>query len=169
MTFLFTSGAEAGATAAGAVIATLAMACLTEGAQLLGFSRISLPFLMGTMVSGRRDRAMVYGFMLYIAGGLVFSIFYALALDALRLSGAFAGAALGALHGLFLVSVFLPLLPHIHPRMATQYDGPTAARRLEPPGPFGLNYGRQTPIIAVGAQIVYGAILGIAHALATGG
>ena len=104
-------------------IATAAMTVLTEGAQLLGQSRMSLPFLFGTFVSGRRDRAMVYGFLLYSLGGLVFSFFYALAFDSIGYSSWWFGAGLGFVHGLFLIVVFLPLLPHVHPRMATEYDG----------------------------------------------
>jgi hypothetical protein len=138
------------------------MTTLTEGAQLLGFSRMSLPFLFGTAVTGRRDHAMIYGFTLYSVGGLLFSIFYALAFNAIGFATWWLGALLGLLHGLFLVMVMLPLMPHVHPRMASEYDGPTTTRRLEPPGPFGSNYGRRTPLITVLAQIAYGAILGAA-------
>jgi hypothetical protein len=143
-------------------IATAVMTTLTEGAQLLGFSRMSLPFLFGTAVTGRRDYAMIYGFTLYSIGGLLFSIFYALAFNAIGFATWWLGALLGLLHGLFLVMVMLPLMPHVHPRMASEYDGPTTTRRLEPPGPFGSNYGRRTPLITVLAQIAYGAILGAA-------
>jgi hypothetical protein len=32
---------------------------------------------------------------------------------------------------------------------------------LEPPGLFALNYGGATPLVALGAHIVYGAVLGL--------
>lgn len=67
---------------------------------------------------------------------------------------------LGALHGLFLLIVALLLLPHMHPRMATIDEGPTATRHLEPPGFMGLNYGYRTPLTTLLGQIVYGGILG---------
>lgn len=144
------------------IIATAVMTTLMEGAQLLGLSRMSLPFLFGTFATGRRDRAMVYGFALYSAGGLLFSLFYAIGFHTAGVASWWLGLLIGFAHGLFLITVFLPLLPHVHPRMASEYDGPTAHRRLEPPGPFGTNYGRSTPVVTVFALAVYGLILGAA-------
>jgi hypothetical protein len=31
---------------------------------------------------------------------------------------------------------------------------------LEPPGPFGLNYGRETIVFTLAAHVAYGALLG---------
>ena len=143
-------------------IATAVMSSLLEGSQLLGYSRISLPFLFGTFVTGRRDRAEIYGFVLYALGGLLFAWFYALAFTALGPATWWIGGLMGLGHGLFLVTVFLPLLPFVHPRMRTNYDGPASRPQLEPPGAFGLNYGRRTPAITILAQTAFGAILGAA-------
>jgi hypothetical protein len=55
----------------------------------------------------------------------------------------------------------LPLLPGLHPRMATERDGPTPTRQLQPPGFMGLHYGRQTPTVELIAHIAYGIILGV--------
>ena len=71
------------------------------------------------------------------------------------------GAVIGFCHGLFLVTVFLPLMPYAHPRMASSYDGPGELRMLEPPGAFGLNYGWGTPLATVFAQTLFGALLGL--------
>jgi hypothetical protein len=143
-------------------IATAAMSSLMEGSQLLGYSRISLPFLFGTFFTGRRDRAVILGFALYALGGLLFAGFYALAFVAIGRATWWLGGAMGLAHGIFLIAVFLPLLPFIHPRMRTDYDGPASRPQLEPPGAFGLNYGRRTPLITVLAQTAFGAILGAA-------
>jgi len=70
------------------------------------------------------------------------------------------GAAFGTLHGLVVLIALLPLLPGLHPRMASERRGPEPTRALEPPGFLGLNYGRRTPLVTVFAHIVYGAILG---------
>ncbi len=70
------------------------------------------------------------------------------------------GALLGLLQGLVVVVVVLPLLPSIHPRMATEDYGPTPTRQLEPPGFLGLNYGRRTPLITLFAHLCYGILLG---------
>jgi hypothetical protein len=144
------------------LIATAVMSSLLEGSHYLGLSRISLPFLFGTFVTGRRDRAVICGFLLYALGGLFFAWFYALALTAVGPATWWIGGLLGLANGAFLVAVFLPLLPYIHPRMRTDYDGPASRPQLEPPGPFGLNYGRRTPVITMAAQCVFGVIMGAA-------
>lgn len=149
--------------------ATAAMTTLMEGAQLFGLSRISLPFLFGTFVTPNRDRAMIYGFALYCLGGLLFAFLYTLAFESIGYGSWWLGMLIGFAHGLFLIAVFLPLLPHIHPRMATQYDAPTPRRRLEPPGAFGLNYGRRTPLVTVAAQTLFGTILGAAFSIVWNG
>ena len=160
------------AVAAWGLVASAVMATLLEGAQLLGLSRMSLPFLFGTFVTPNRRRALVTGWLAYLAGGWLFALLYALLLDSFGVAGIAATAALGLLaglaHGAFLVAVFLPLLPYVHPRLATDYDGPQSLGMIEPPGPFGLNYGTATPVVTLGAQALYGLILGTGLGAATG-
>jgi hypothetical protein len=60
----------------------------------------------------------------------------------------------------------MPLLPGLHPRMVSEYDGPTPNRRLQPPGFMALNYGRRTPVVAIVAHVMYGAIIGHFYRLA---
>jgi hypothetical protein len=52
----------------------------------------------------------------------------------------------------YVLVVAMPALPAIHPRMASEQDGPTPTRQLEPPGVMALNYGRRTPISVILAQ-----------------
>jgi hypothetical protein len=54
----------------------------------------------------------------------------------------------------------MPMLPFIHPRMASEYDGASAIRLLEPPGFMGLNYGYRTPATTLVGQAMYGTVLG---------
>lgn len=142
------------------LMASGAMATLLEMSRAWGISRMSLPFLFGAMASSRRDRIAIFGFAMYFAGGLLFAYGYALLFTSLGWATWWLGAIVGLLHGVFLLAVFLPSLPAIHPRMEAEYDGPIAKSRLEPPGFFGLNYGRRTPLVTLAAQAVYGAILG---------
>ena len=86
------------------IIATAGMTTLLEGAQLLGFSRMSLPFLFGTFVTDRRDRAMVYGFLLYSAGGLLFAFFYAAGFYTVGISSWWLGTIMG------LSSIVAPII-----------------------------------------------------------
>ncbi|CAN5256382.1 hypothetical protein BH24PSE2_BH24PSE2_08110 [soil metagenome] len=142
------------------LLATLGMSTIMHGSQGLGFSRLSLSFLAGTFVTGNRDLANVLGFFIYVVGGWIFAILYALVFCSVRHTSWWLGGILGLIHGILLLVVLLPLLPHAHPRMLTVFHGPTATRRLEPPGFLGLNYGYRTPLITIVSQLVYGIVLG---------
>ncbi len=142
-----------------ALVATCAMTTVLQGSQGLGLSRLSLPFLFGTIVTADRGRAVLVGSLMYLAGGWVFAILYFFLFASLGTSNVWIGAAFGALHGLFLL-VSLPAMAQIHPRIASEYDPPASEPKLEPPGPFGTNYGTRTPVTTMLAQVLYGAILG---------
>jgi hypothetical protein len=45
--------------------------------------------------------------------------------------------------------------------MASHRAGPSSTAVLEPPGLLALNYGIQTPAVAVVAHLVYGIVLGL--------
>jgi hypothetical protein len=141
-------------------IATAAMTGIMQGAQGLGLSRLSIPFMVGTMFSGRRRIATLVGVTLYVLGGWAFALLYFLALASLNLLTWWAGGLLGLLHGLILLVAALPLFPFIHPRMASDFDAPVARPLLEPPGFLALNYGGGTPITMLLAQGVYGMLIG---------
>lgn len=142
------------------LIATVAMTTILQGSQGLGLSRLSLPFLVGTFFTSNRDRATVIGFIVYAIGGWAFAMLYFLFFASIGVATWWLGAMLGFLHGLFLLAGALPLLPYAHPRMASEHDGPGTGYILEPPGFFGLNYGRRTPLTTLLGQVVYGATLG---------
>jgi len=142
------------------LLATVAMTTILEGSQGLGWSRLSLPFLAGTMFTGNRNRAMVIGFIVYTLGGWAFAMLYFLLFASIGIATWWLGALLGLLHGLFLLTCGLPLLPFAHPRMASEHEGPRRTYLIEPPGFFGLNYGRRTPLTTLLGQTVYGGTLG---------
>jgi hypothetical protein len=70
------------------------------------------------------------------------------------------GGGIGLVHGLAVLVALMPLLPGLHPRMASEHRGPEPTRGLEPPGFLALNYGHRTPLIAILAHVAYGVILG---------
>jgi hypothetical protein len=142
------------------LIATVAMTTILHGSQGLGLSRLSFPFLLGTLFTNNRNRAVVVGFIMYVIGGWLFALLYFLFFASVGLATWWFGALLGFLHGLFLLVCVLPLLPYVHPRMASELDGPEHPYILEPPGFMGLNYGRRTPITTLLGQTVYGLIMG---------
>jgi hypothetical protein len=142
------------------LIATVAMTTILTASQGLGWSRLSLPFLVGTIFTRQRGRAAALGFVVYVIGGWLFAMLYFLVFISVGVATWWLGALLGALHGIFLLVCALPLLPYAHPRMASEHDGPCRTYMLEPPGFLGLHYGAQTPLTLLVAQTVYGATLG---------
>ena len=141
--------------------ATVVLTTLTIAAQSLGLTRIDIPFIVGTMVTPDRDRAKVIGFGLHLFNGWVFAIVYALFFENVHSATWWFGALIGAVQGLVVVVVVLPLLPGVHPRMVSDFRGPEPTRLLEPPGYLATNYGRFTPLITILAHTIYGAILGL--------
>lgn len=141
------------------LIASAAMITILQGSQSLGLSRLNLPFLIGTIFTPQRHRAIAFGLLISLLAGWLAAFVYIFIFEAIGYVGWWLGGLIGLLHGVGLIAL-LQLLPHIHPRVASEYDGPTSARRIEPPGPFGLNYGPRTPLTTLLAQLVYGLILG---------
>ena len=140
--------------------ATVVLTTLTIGAQSLGLTRIDIPFIVGSMFTPDRDRAKVIGVALHMINGWGFAIVYALFFEYLREPTWWFGALMGAVQGVFVVAVLLPLLPGVHPRMVSDSRGPEPTRLLEPPGFLATNYGRKTPLVTVLVHALYGAILG---------
>lgn len=147
-------------------VATLLLTATLAASQLLGFTRMSLPFILGTMITADRSRAMVIGFAMHLVAGWLFALIYALVFQALCQATWWLGALGGLFHGLFVLIVLLPLLPEVHPRMATERQGPTPTRMLQPPAFLALHYGRSTPLATLIAHIAYGVILGAFYHLA---
>lgn len=145
--------------------ATLALTTIMSGSHGFGLTRISVPFLLGTMLTANRDRALVVGIGFHLANGWLFAAFYAALLEGMGRATWWLGAGIGVIHALFVLAVGMPLLPGLHPRMVSEYYGPTPNRRLQPPGFLALNYGKRTPIVTILAHVIYGAIIGGFYAL----
>ena len=141
-------------------VATAALSGVMFAAQRLGYSRLSLPFLLGTLFTGERSAANALGIVLYVLGGWLFGFVYYFIFAAIGHSGWLPGLAAGLVHGLVLLVMLLPLLPYVHPRMASEYEGPSRGRRLQPPGFLALSYGYRTPLTTLAAHALYGLILG---------
>ncbi|WP_198028271.1 hypothetical protein [Bradyrhizobium sp. WSM1743] len=142
------------------LIATVAMTSILEGSRGLGFSRLSLPFLIGAFFTRQRRWAVIVGFIVYTIGGWLFAFLYFLLFASVGMFTWWFGALVGVVHGLFLLVSALPLLPFVHPRMASEYHAASTTRVLEPPGFLAMNYGYHTPLTTLIGQTVYGATLG---------
>lgn len=151
---------QAGSLALWGFSATIVMTTIMTMGQEMRLSRMSIPFMLGTMVTADRDRAQLIGFVVHIVNGWIFALLYAFMFESWDQTGWTLGALIGGVHGLFVLTFLVPALPGIHPRMASERHGPTPTRQLQPPGFMGRNYGWRTPFIALLAHVVYGAILG---------
>lgn len=146
-------------------VATVALTTVMAGSQGLRITRMNLPYMLGSMFTPSRDRARLIGFGVHLVDGWIFSLGYVAVFNSWGRATWWAGAALGLLQALFVLTVIMPLLPAVHQRMASEDKGPTVTRQLEPPGFFALNYGYQTPVSVVLAHLIYGAILGAFYSL----
>jgi hypothetical protein len=141
-------------------VATVVLTAIMVGSQILGLSRMDLPLMLGTIFVESPDLARVVGFLIHLVNGQVFALLYAAAFALIGRATWWLGALFGLVHGLAALTVIVPLLPGVHPRMASERAGPELRTVLEPPGPLGLNYGRETPLFTLAAHAAYGALLG---------
>jgi hypothetical protein len=142
------------------LLATGLLTTLMRLGQGFGYSRIDVPFMLGTIFTPDRDRAKVVGSVVHFINGWVFSLLYALFFKGFGFASWWLGAVMGLSHGAFVLVFVLPLLPGGHPRMASEFSGPEPSRMLEPPGFLALNYGYQTPSITMIAHLAFGLVLG---------
>ncbi len=144
------------------LVATALLTSVLIVVQLLGFTRLDLPLILGSAVVADPDRARVVGFAVHLGFGQLFAAFYAAGFAALDRSAWWLGALFGLAHAVVALTVLVPLLPGVHPRMASERAGPDWLATLEPPGLLATNYGLATPLVTIAAHLVYGAALGLA-------
>jgi hypothetical protein len=101
------------------------------------------------------------GFGMHLAVGEGFALGYAAAFALLDTATWWLGALFGLIHVSVALTILVPLLPGVHPRMASHRAGPASTAVLEPPGLLGLNYGIETPAVAIVAHLVFGIALGL--------
>jgi hypothetical protein len=143
------------------LVATTALTAVMIAAQMAGLTRLDLPLLLGTIVTEDPDRARVAGFFIHLGIGEGFAFGYAASFALLDRATWWLGGLLGLLHAAVALTVLVPLLAGVHPRMASHRAGPASTAALEPPGLLGLNYGTQTPSVAAAAHVAYGIALGV--------
>jgi hypothetical protein len=146
-------------------VASLIVTAAMAAGHGLGLSRMSLPLMLGTMFTANRDRAGIVGFLAHLVLGWLLAAVYALAFESWNRASWWLGAGIGLVHALVVLVAVMPVLPNVHPRMASEHRGPEPTRELEPPGFMALNYGRRTPFITIVAHLLYGAVIGAFYRL----
>ena len=140
--------------------ATVVLTTIMTASKYLGFTRMDIPFLLGTLMTQNRNKASWVGFAAHLLMGWFFAFIYGAAFETSGTASWWFGATIGFVHAAFVLVAGLPVLNALHPRMARPFQGPTPTRQLEPPGFLALNYGKGTPAITFLAHLIYGAILG---------
>lgn len=155
-------------------LATVMMTLATELASLRGATSMpSMPLLLGAFVSGDYDLATAVGSAIhyFIVGTILNGVIYALAFSLVG-AGLLGAALLGMVHGA-LIGVGLGWLKRVHPRVvdgAAMGDGSISGDRGEvvfsDPGMFGVGWGDLTPLVLVGAYVIYSVFFAIVYSLA---
>jgi hypothetical protein len=140
-------------------VATIVLTVIVEYSRAAGFSRISFPYILGTMVTPDRRKAPLIGSVIHLGNGLVFAFGYALFFEMIGKATWWIGALLGVVQTA-IAFLSIDYIAAVHPRMATDQDGPEARAALQPPGFLALNYGTRTPLVGLIAHLAYGSILG---------
>jgi hypothetical protein len=149
-------------------VATLLLTTILAGSQQLRLSRMSIPYLLGSMFTAGREKAKLVGFLVHLVNGQLFALVYVALFHAWGAAGPWRGLLLGIAHAAVVLLVVVPLLPSLHPRMASEQQGPTVTRQLEPPGALALHYGATTPLFVLVGHAAYGMLLGILYQLPGG-
>jgi hypothetical protein len=144
--------------------ATIVLTTLLAGSRALGLSRIDIPFMLGTLFTANRDRAVWVGLLIHLFNGWIFAFIYIAAFHSTHRFTPWFGMAIGLVHASFVLLVGMKVLPAIHPRMAGERQGPDRLKILEPPGWLALNYGYTTPLATIVSHLVYGLVLGTFYA-----
>lgn len=146
---------------AGGAVGTIVLTSALRISQELGWTRMDIPLLLGTVFTDRRGRASVLGYAIHFTNGLIFALAYYAVFRAVDQAGWLFGAALGLVHAALAGGALLTvLLPAIHPRMGTPWSDAEETPLLEAPGFLLRNYGRRTVIWTVLGHVAYGAIVG---------
>jgi hypothetical protein len=141
--------------------ATLILTILMAASRPLGFTRMDLPFMLGTMFTPNRNKAPWIGFLAHLTMGWIFAFIYGAAFESSGLDTWWFGMSIGLVHGAFVLTAGLEILTFFHPRMARPFQGPTPTKQLEPPGFLALHYGKGTPLVTLLGHLVYGGVLGM--------
>jgi hypothetical protein len=146
---------------AGGAVGAVVLASGLRIAQEVGWTRMDLPFLLGTIFTENRRVAAVVGYALNVAIGLVFGLLYWAVFAATGLTTWWFGLALGLVHAAVSGGGLCNLLlPAVHPRMGTPWTDARDTPLLEPPGFLLDNYGRSTVLVHLVLHLAFGAIVG---------
>src|SRR5262249_10201612 len=116
------------------LVATGGLTACMVGAQLAGLTRLDIPLLLRATVTPDPGRARVAGFFMHVAIGEGFAFGYAAAFALLGKATWWLGALLSLVHVGLALTVLVPFLAGVSPRIASERAGLDSEAVLEPPG-----------------------------------
>jgi uncharacterized membrane protein YagU involved in acid resistance len=152
--------------------ATIVMSAMMTAAAKMGLTKMPpMHLILGSMMTADSDQARRLGMMLHyiVMGTVVFGLAYAALFTAFDSASAVTGIVIGAVHGLILGGVAMPMMPAMHPRMSaapgdvpvlTEHMGEVA---LTTPGFFGIRWGGMTPVGILVGHVVYGLVVALIY------
>ncbi len=153
------------------LVGTVVMSAMMRAANAAGMTRMPpMPLVVGSMMAGDPARARRLGAMIHylVMGTIVFGLAYAALFVWFGSAAAVTGIAVGAVHGLVVGAIALPMLPMMHPRMNGAVDGSPADTSsgvvvLSAPGFFGARWGGMTPVGLVTGHVIYGLVAALVY------
>jgi hypothetical protein len=116
------------------LVATSVLTAVLIAAQLAGLTRLDIPLILGATVTADPDRARAVGFFMHLIVGQGFALGYTASFALLDQATWWLGALLAMAHVGVALTVLIPVLGGVHPRMASRRAGPSTDAVLEPPG-----------------------------------
>ena len=113
-------------------VSTLLLTTTLGGLQGLGLTRMNLPYTLGLMVTGDRDRARLYGFFFQLANGWGFSLLYVLMFESWGVASWWRGLVIGVLHALLCWSLLCRSCPASIRAWPMSSMGPRRTGNLSP-------------------------------------
>lgn len=163
MEFEFSPAVIAGI--AGGVVMSVMMAM----ARAAGLTSMNMSLIEGALFTDDEGKAKVIGAVMHLVvmSGILFGSVYAILFAAFDVEAGNAwwyGLTFGAVHAV-VAGIGMAFMPMTHPRMASEpvAEGASSGLRLSPPGPFGANMGKPTPVGMVMAHVVYGLVVGLVY------
>ena len=144
------------------LLATTALTAVMIAAQLAGLTRLDLPLILGTLVTGTPTGPGSPGSSSTwssvrsspSATPRVFAL--------LDQATWWLGGLLGLLHVAVALTVLVPLLAGVHPRMASHRAGPATPPCWSRRACSASTTAPRRPLVAIAAHLVYGIALGAA-------
>lgn len=130
-----------------------------------------MELVTGSMLSGDADRAKQLGIVAHwiMMGTVVFGLGYAALFSAFGTASWLTGIVIGAVHGIVVGLVFMPMMPAMHPRMTREptfvgtVDLAGGSVHLTAPGVLGSRWGGMTPVGLVLGHVVYGLVVALVY------